>query len=115
MLRGMDVVVHAAAYAEEWGTRAQFWEANVDGTQKTLDAARRAGVARFVHIGTEAAVFDGHDLVNIDETREYPAVQKYLYSETKAEASAGCSPRAHRTSLLSPCARASCGGRATIV
>ena len=85
-LAGCDAVVHCAAYVEEWGTREQFWKGNVEGTTRMLDAARRAGVRRFVHIGTEAALFDGHDLVDIDERHPYPAVQRYLYSETKAEA-----------------------------
>jgi len=86
LLEGVDAIVHSAAYAEEWGTREQFWSANVDGTTQLLDAAKKAGVKRFVHIGTEAAVFDGHPLVDIDETHPYPAHQRYLYSETKAEA-----------------------------
>jgi nucleoside-diphosphate-sugar epimerase len=85
-LRGVDAVVHAAAFVEEWGTRAQFWQANVDGTTQLLEAAQQAGVRRFVHVGTEAALFDGRDLVGIDETHPYPARQRYLYSETKAEA-----------------------------
>lgn len=81
-----EVVVHAAAYVEEWGTRAQFWDANVLGTERALKAARMAGARRFIHVGTEAALFDGHDLLNIDETAPYPAMQRFLYSETKAEA-----------------------------
>lgn len=85
-LAGCDAVVHCAAFVEEWGTREQFWRGNVDGTTRALDAAKRAGVRRFVHIGTEAALFDGHDLVNVDERHPYPAAQRFLYSETKAEA-----------------------------
>lgn len=85
-LAGVDVVVHCAARAEEWGTREQFVSANVDGTTQMLAAARGAGVRRFVHIGTEAALFDGHELVDIDESQPYPARQRFLYSETKAEA-----------------------------
>lgn len=85
-LAGCDAVVHCAAYVEEWGTREQFWQGNVEGTARALDAARRAGVRRFIHIGTEAALFDGSALVNIDESRAYPERQRYLYSETKAEA-----------------------------
>jgi hypothetical protein len=85
-LRGCDAVVHCAAYAEEWGTREQFWQANVEGTAQLLEAARAAGVKRFVHIGTEAALFDGHELVGVDEQHPYPARQRFLYSETKAEA-----------------------------
>ncbi len=51
-----------------------------------LDAARTAGVRRFILIGTEAALFDGPDLRDIDETQPYPRRQRFLYSETKAEA-----------------------------
>jgi nucleoside-diphosphate-sugar epimerase len=85
-LRGCDAVVHAAAFVEEWGTRRQFWDANVEGTVQLLDAARQAGVERFVHVGTEAALFDGHDLVDVDESHPYPSKHRFLYSETKAEA-----------------------------
>jgi len=85
-LAGAQAFVHAAAFVEEWGTRAQFWAANVEGTRRALDAAAGAGVARFVHVGTEAALFDGHDLVDVDESQPYPVRQRYLYSETKAEA-----------------------------
>lgn len=85
-LAGVDAVVHAAAFVEEWGTREQFWQANVVGTEQLLGAARSAGVRRFVHVGTEAAIFDGHDLVGVDEQHPYPKRQRYLYSETKAEA-----------------------------
>lgn len=85
-LEGCDAVVHCAARAEEWGTRAQFWEANVEGTTRVLDAARDAGVTRFVHIGSEAALFDGGALEGVDETAPYPSRQRFLYSETKAEA-----------------------------
>lgn len=85
-LAGCGAVVHAAAFVEPWGTRAQFWEGNVEGTTRMLDAARAAGVQRFIHIGTEAALFDGNDLVDVDESAPYPARQRFLYSETKAEA-----------------------------
>lgn len=85
-LEGVDAVVHCAARAEDWGTREQFWTANVDGTRQLLDVARAAGVRRFVHIGTEAALFDGHALEGIDETWPYPARQRFHYSESKAEA-----------------------------
>lgn len=85
-LQGMDAIVHAAAYVEEWGTREQFFEANVTGTAKLLAAAAEASVPRFILVGTEAAVFAGQPLVDIDETYPYPTRQQYLYSESKAEA-----------------------------
>ncbi len=85
-LDGVDVIVHCAAFAEEWGTREQFWRANVDGTVQLLEVAKEAGVSRFVHIGTEAALFNGAELVDVDETAPYPTPQRFLYSESKAEA-----------------------------
>ncbi|ACY14231.1 NAD-dependent epimerase/dehydratase family protein [Haliangium ochraceum] len=85
-LSTFEAVVHCAAYVEEWGTRAQFWDANVLGTSQLLEVAQAAGVRRFIFIGTEAAVFDGHNLIAIDETAPYPERQRFLYSETKAEA-----------------------------
>lgn len=84
-LANADVIVHCAAFVEEWGTREQYVRVNVEGTKQLLAAAKQAGTSRFIHIGTEAALFNGADLVDIDETEPYPA-QTFLYSETKAEA-----------------------------
>lgn len=83
-LRGCDAVIHSAAFVGDWGTRAQFMEANVEGTRRVLDAARASGVPRFIHVGTEAALFNGAPLVNVDETAPYANPQRFLYSETKA-------------------------------
>lgn len=85
-LEGCEAIVHAAAFVEEWGTREQFWDANVEGTTQLLAAARQAGVRRFVHVGTEAALFAGRDLVDVDESHPYPERHRFLYSQTKAEA-----------------------------
>jgi nucleoside-diphosphate-sugar epimerase len=82
----IDAVVHAAAYVEEFGTRAQFFKANVEGTRNVLEAAASAGVKRLVHVGTEAALFNGRSLIGIDESAPYPSHQRFLYSESKAAA-----------------------------
>jgi len=86
LLQGCEVVVHCAAYVEPWGTLDQFWQANVEGTAQLLDAAKTAGVGRFIHIGTEAALFRGQHMRDIDETTPYPKSTPYYYSRTKAEA-----------------------------
>ena len=96
-LANVDVIVHCAALVDEWGAREEYVRINVDGTKQLLDAARRAGTSRFVYIGTEAALFNGADLVDIDESTPYP-VQTFLYSETKAEAER-CVLAANSTSL----------------
>ena len=85
-LAGCNVVIHCAAFVKQWGTREEFWKTNVDGTAQLLQAARQAGVMRFIHVGTEAALFHGQHMRDIDETYPYPTSTPFLYPETKAAA-----------------------------
>jgi nucleoside-diphosphate-sugar epimerase len=81
-----DAVVHCAAYVEPWGQREDYWRANVLGTDRVLAAAREAGARRFLHLSTEAVLWRGQHLRDVDETHPYPESTPYLYAETKAEA-----------------------------
>ncbi len=85
-IKDCEAVIHSAAFVEQWGSRAQFWKINVEGTRQLLEVARAAGVKRFIHIGTEAALFYGQDMIDIDESYPYPKRSPFLYSETKKEA-----------------------------
>ncbi len=85
-LEGVDTIIHAAAKVEPWGTWSDFWRLNVEGTQQLLDAAKTAGVKSFIHIGTEAAIFHGQDMRQIDETEPLALRSPYPYSRTKAHA-----------------------------
>ena len=85
---GCELFFHAAAFLGEWGSRAEFERGNVQGTRNALEAARGAGVRRFVHVGTEAAVLAGEPLVDVDETARLRPDSKALYCATKAEAEA---------------------------
>jgi len=84
--RGADVTFHAAAHLGEWGTREEFERGNVQGTRNALEASRAAGVRRFVHVGTEAALMHGEPLVMADERVPLQPGSKALYSATKAQA-----------------------------
>jgi nucleoside-diphosphate-sugar epimerase len=68
-MAGSDVVIHAAAHVAEHGPLADFLRVTVGGTENALAAARAAGVARFVHVSTEAVLADGKPIVQADETR----------------------------------------------
>jgi nucleoside-diphosphate-sugar epimerase len=83
---GCEHAFHAAAYVQPWGTRKDFERGNVAGTKNALEAARSAGVQRFVHVGTEAALLAGHPLVNADETEPLRPDSPAFYPSTKAEA-----------------------------
>jgi nucleoside-diphosphate-sugar epimerase len=81
---GCDVAFHLAAHLGQWGTRAEFIAGNVTGTENALSATRAAGVGRFVHCGTEAALLAGEPLRSVDETAPLRPDSKALYSATKA-------------------------------
>lgn len=85
-LDGVEAIVHSAAYVEAWGPWKTYWDMNVHATEQLLDVARKAGVKRFVHIGTEACLFHGQHMRNIDETYPYALNSPYPYSRTKAYA-----------------------------
>jgi len=77
---------HAAAMLGDWGTPEEFEQGNVVGTRNALEACASAGVRRFVHVGTEAALLAGKPLVNVDETAPLRPDSPALYSSTKAKA-----------------------------
>jgi nucleoside-diphosphate-sugar epimerase len=83
---GADVAFHAAAAVGEWGKLERFERVNVQGTRNALQGAREAGVRRFVHVGTEAALLAGQPLVDADETEPLRPDSPVPYSSTKARA-----------------------------
>jgi nucleoside-diphosphate-sugar epimerase len=83
---GCQVAFHAAAQLGDWGKREDFERGNVAGTRNALSAARQAGVRRFVHVGTEAALLAGDPLVEVDERAPLRFDSPALYSSTKARA-----------------------------
>jgi nucleoside-diphosphate-sugar epimerase len=83
---GCGVAFHLAAQLGEWGTWEDFERGNVEGTRNVLGACADAGVRRFVHCGTEAALMAGEPLVNVDETAPLRPDSRAPYPATKARA-----------------------------
>jgi nucleoside-diphosphate-sugar epimerase len=81
-----EIAFHCAAHLGDWGTREEFERGNVQGTRNALAAARQAGLRRFVHVGTEAALLAGEPLVEVDERAPLRFDSAALYSSTKARA-----------------------------
>jgi nucleoside-diphosphate-sugar epimerase len=81
---GCSYAFHAAAHVGDWGPRADFVRDNVIGTRNALAGTREAGVERFVHVGTEAALLAGQPLVNADESLPLRPDSPSLYPSTKA-------------------------------
>ena len=53
---GCDLVIHTAAIVTNNVTREEAWRVNVLGTRRVMDTSIRAGVKRFVHISSLAAM-----------------------------------------------------------
>jgi nucleoside-diphosphate-sugar epimerase len=85
-IAGAEAVLHCAAFVEQWGPADAWRRFNVDGTARMLAAGREAGAGRFIHIGTEAALFRGQHLRGVDETYPLAPNSPYPYSATKAQA-----------------------------
>lgn len=51
-VRDCRTVIHCAARVADWGSPGQFRETNVAGTAHVVDACRRHGVARLLHVST---------------------------------------------------------------
>jgi len=56
ILAGCDLVIHTAAIVTNNVAREEAWRVNVLGTRRVLDAAIKAGVRRFVHVSSLAAM-----------------------------------------------------------
>lgn len=83
---GCEVVFHVAAKAGVWGPYADYYRANVVGTQNIVAACRKLGVRRLVYTSSPSVVFDGRDLEGVDESTPYPKHYEAAYPKTKAEA-----------------------------
>jgi 2-alkyl-3-oxoalkanoate reductase len=81
---GCDAVVHTAAKAGDWGSRASFFQPNVVGTINVLEACEAHGIPRLVHTSTPSVVHGGGDVEGVDESEPYPDHFGAWYPETKA-------------------------------
>lgn len=86
-VRGVDAVVHSAAALPIQGSREKIMESNVGGTRNTLDAAKRAGVGKAIHIST-TAVYGVPKIHPLYETS--PIIPLGLYGISKVEAEEVC-------------------------
>jgi uncharacterized protein YbjT (DUF2867 family) len=70
LMRGSDAVIHVAGVVNA-AERAGFAKGNIEGTRAVVEAAKSAGIRRFVHVSSISA-------------RE-PALSNYSWSKSEAE------------------------------
>ncbi|MCA5922686.1 NAD-dependent epimerase/dehydratase family protein [Curtobacterium oceanosedimentum] len=83
---GVDAVVHLAAKVSLAGDPADFARVNVEGTRALLQAARDAGVGRFVFVSSPSVAHTGSSLVGADAGPAEPSRARGDYARTKAAA-----------------------------
>jgi dihydroflavonol-4-reductase len=82
---GCDWVFHVAAVADYWrADKARMYEANVEGTQRVLEAARTAGVKRVIFTSSAAAIGKRDDGQPADENTAFNLPpERWPYGHTK--------------------------------
>ena len=83
---GQDAVVHLAAKVDITGARRDYVRTNVLGTRNVLEACRKAGVPRLVHVSSPSVAHRGEPLVGAGADRADPARCRGHYARSKAVA-----------------------------
>lgn len=78
---GAQYIIHAAGLFRFWGRTEDFEDTNARGTHNIMEAARRAGVEKIVHVSTLAVAGFQRIPVLIDE--DYPPAPVDAYQRTK--------------------------------
>jgi nucleoside-diphosphate-sugar epimerase len=85
--RDVDAVIHCAAKAGIWGPERDFLKINYEGTKKLVHASEMNNVKYFIYTSTSGVVYNGKDLINVDETTPYleSSISSYGTSKMLAE------------------------------
>jgi nucleoside-diphosphate-sugar epimerase len=83
---GQDAVIHLAAKVGVTGTWEEYEQTNVRGTELLIDAAKGAGVGRFVHVSSPSVAHAGSALVGAGAEPADPTSTRGHYATSKAMA-----------------------------
>lgn len=86
-MAGCDAVFHVAAKAGVWGSKEDYFQANVIGTRNVIAAAKQEGVRSLVYTSTPSVVFSGNSFKGADESLPRTnGTELSHYVTTKAQA-----------------------------
>eukprot|EP00878_Enallax_costatus_P015429 GHUV01016162.1.p1 GENE.GHUV01016162.1~~GHUV01016162.1.p1 ORF type:complete len:269 (+),score=74.49 GHUV01016162.1:482-1288(+) len=84
--QGVDVVIHVATAtptSENALNKQLMDDVNVKGTANVVEACKRNNISSLVYTSSASVVFDGSDLVGVDESLPYTRKPMDYYTETK--------------------------------
>ncbi|KAJ7459802.1 C-3 sterol dehydrogenase [Mycena latifolia] len=85
---GASCIIHTASPTA--GVKLEnadlYWRVNLGGTKAIIAAAVETGVRKLVFTSSAGVVFDGADLIDVDERTPFPEKQRDAYTESKAKA-----------------------------
>ena len=85
-LKQFDCVFHVAALAGVWGSYDSFYNINYMGTKNLVDKCLEDQVSKFIYTSTPSVVFGDDDILNGDESLEFPSKYYTHYAKTKSMA-----------------------------
>ena len=83
---GATCIIHTASPTAGLQDPALYWKVNVDGTKAVIGAAKENKVPKLVYTSSAGVVFNGQDLINVDERIPLPEKPLDAYNESKAKA-----------------------------
>ncbi|KAL4075176.1 3-beta hydroxysteroid dehydrogenase/isomerase family-domain-containing protein [Scleroderma yunnanense] len=82
---GTTCIIHTASPTHGAKDPSIYYKVNVDGTRAIINAAIAVGVRKLVYTSSAGVVFDGDDVVNLDERAPYPKKPLDAYNDSKAK------------------------------
>ncbi len=83
---GQDFVFHCAALSAPWGKHADFYNANVVGTQNVVAGCLASEGTRLIHVSTPSLYFRNDSRLNVREDARFPLpVNAYTLTKLAAE------------------------------
>lgn len=82
-VRGVDCVIHCIAKVPISKAGRQFWEINVDGTRNILEAAKKYGVSKVVHLSSSSVQLS--ETNPVPENAPFHPIGEYAKSKLKGE------------------------------
>lgn len=82
-MAGRQLVFHTAGRVSDWGSRREFWQANVEGTANVIAACREAGVKRLVHVSSLTVLGLPRSGARVDEKTPLAESSRDFYTASK--------------------------------